>query len=144
MVDEVAYLKDDVGFLPLRRLDTVVGWARVDAGDFNAVSAHQWSSHSSGFVARRVTTKGHRETIYLHRTVLGLDAGAEPQVRFKNGNRRDCRRSNLRPSNAWAARIFSDASFGWPLARLAISHEAVHGCPPAAPATSVLVGGAMS
>jgi hypothetical protein len=56
--------------------------------------------------------------IYLQRAVLDLDGVGEPQVRFRNGDRLDCRRSNLRLPTAWAARIMSNPDTSWAFALL--------------------------
>lgn len=116
-----AYVESGIGYIPLRRCGRFVDWAKVDATDFHQVVEHSWAIHGSGFVARSVRSGGRRHTIYLQRAVLGLDDGGAPQVRFKNGDRLDCRRANLRPSNAWAARSMSNSISGWALVQIARS-----------------------
>lgn len=67
--------------IPLLVRKEVVGHARVDAADFEALSRHRWSMIKSGltYYAYRCEhiagTRGTR-TFYMHRVVLGLPQGA--------------------------------------------------------------------
>lgn len=123
--DDRPYTSDGTGYLPLRRQGSLIGWAKVDAEDLDRVAEFDWSLQESGLVGRRYWEGGRRHTVNLHRAVLGLDFGDEPQVRFVSADRLDCRRQNLRPSKAWAARMMYDTTTGWALADMVrTSHDA--------------------
>lgn len=114
-----AYVADGVGHLPLgNRNAAVMSWALVDPDVFDSVSRHKWSIVGAGYVGRKVSMQGRQRMIYLHRSVFGLDDIHDPALRFKSGDRLDCRRSNLRPSTAWAVRNLSNRDGGWALALL--------------------------
>ncbi len=82
--------------IPLRRRDgTICANALVDGADA-ALAAMRWCLLPKGYVARQTTSGGVKQTFYLHREVLGLTAGDGLEGDHINGNRLDCRRSNLR------------------------------------------------
>lgn len=68
---------------------------RVDDDDFEDISRFKWGAHQAGcsvYAARRATTNGRREIVYLHRYLCGSDA---IRVVFKDGDPTNCQRSNL-------------------------------------------------
>lgn len=65
--------------------------ALVDAADFARFGSHKWYLHSSGYAARR---NGSAGVHILHRAIAGVAPGV--LVRQENGNKLDCRRSNLK------------------------------------------------
>lgn len=74
--------------IPLRARDgTVRAYAVVDDEDFARLGHLRWHLMGEGYAARDVG----RRKLYLHREVVD---GAE--VDHKDGNKLDCRRSNLR------------------------------------------------
>jgi len=82
--------------IPLRRRDgTIRAHAIIDESDA-ALAEARWCQLPSGYVTRQTTVDGVKRTLYLHRVVLGLSLGDGLQGDHENGNRLDCRRSNLR------------------------------------------------
>lgn len=88
-------------FVPLHdRTGAAVAFARVDDADFEALSAHCWhrwhppSGRRGGPYARRRV--GDSDVIFMHRQLLGLEAGDPREADHINGNGLDNRRSNLR------------------------------------------------
>jgi hypothetical protein len=67
------------------------GQAVIDDEDYARVSAHRWCRSRNGYA---YSTGPKRETLYLHRLVVGASGGE--QVDHKNRDRLDCRRENLR------------------------------------------------
>ncbi len=68
--------------------------ACVDDEEYEQVIRHQWHFTKQGYAASWVTTSGRREKVLLHRFIL--PAPANINVDHVNGNRLDCRHSNLR------------------------------------------------
>lgn len=75
----------------------VVAVALLDGND-HALAQYSWClSGTNGYaIRRRRYGGGRREAIYLHRAVLGLQAGDPRQGDHINRDRLDCRRENLR------------------------------------------------
>lgn len=77
--------------------------AIVDAADHEWASRHRWSLTTEGY-ARRIVYLGGRHSngqrrkveLWLHREVLGLAPHDPREGDHENGDRLDCRRSNLR------------------------------------------------
>lgn len=84
--------------IPLRdRAGTTLAVAVVDAEDAPLLlEGLPWRLMSNGYAFRMVRVDGRRRPAYLHRHVLGLGTGDWRQVDHVNGDRLDCRRSNLR------------------------------------------------
>jgi hypothetical protein len=64
--------------------------ALVDADVYEWAQRWQWKLSDWGYVIRAGNNRS------LHRMVLGLEPGDKRQGDHKNGNKLDCRRSNLR------------------------------------------------
>jgi hypothetical protein len=81
--------------VPLRdREGSVLAYATIDAGDSATISCHRWSlGREHGYAYRQSKDEGR---IYLHRAILGLTKGDPREGDHIDGNRLDCRRSNLR------------------------------------------------
>lgn len=72
-----------------------VAWAEVDEEDYERASAMRWSLAGRGYARAGVRDEdGRFHSVYLHRLVLGDPVGL--QVDHRNGDKLDCRRSNLR------------------------------------------------
>ena len=73
--------------------------AVVDDEDFSMAQAHNWyaDKHKNGrwYAARNKKIDGKRSKIYMHRFILGIDAGNR-DIDHKNRNGLDNRRENLR------------------------------------------------
>jgi hypothetical protein len=80
--------------IPLRGRDgTIRATALIDDEDAH-LAEHRWCVNGRGYVMRR----SGAGFAYLHREVaraIGMEA---PEVDHINGDRRDCRRENLRPA----------------------------------------------
>lgn len=86
--------------IPIHRRDgTLRAHAIIDASDAH-LAEHRWCVLVSGYVMRQGYVGGVRRAIFLHRTVLGLAPNDERQGDHVNGDRLDCRQSNLRPATA--------------------------------------------
>lgn len=73
----------------------VVAWAEVDEQDYERVAARHWSLAGRGYArSAGKHPDGRFRSIYLHRFVMGEPEGM--QVDHRNGDKLDCRRSNLR------------------------------------------------
>lgn len=73
------------------RLANGKGVALVDDEDFGVVSARKWYLHGQGYAA---CTPDKNGCSLLHRLVFGATTGQE--IDHINGDKLDCRRSNLR------------------------------------------------
>lgn len=84
--------------VPLRARDgSVRGVALIDDEDAERVSAHRWCLGSEGYALRGVRLSSGRMRMFaLQRELVGLRHGDPRVVDFENGDRLDCRRSNLR------------------------------------------------
>ncbi len=83
--------------LPLRTDGSVQAWALVDDEDWDRVmSVTGWKLDAYGYVVRNLP-RGQvvRGSQKLHRFIFGVTE-ADPEVDHRNGNRLDCRKSNLR------------------------------------------------
>jgi len=83
--------------IPLRnRKGEAIAMALLDDTDAH-LAALAWHLDASGYAVRLGPRIDGRQCGYrLHREVLGLAPGDERQADHVNGNRLDCRRSNLR------------------------------------------------
>src|SRR5947209_9538506 len=68
--------------------------AIIDDEDYERVIRHQWHFTKQGYAAGWVAASGRREKVLLHRFILA--APENINVDHVNGNKLDCRRSNLR------------------------------------------------
>lgn len=68
-------------------------FALVDDEDYPVVSRYKWHASICGGAQRRPYKSKRKECIFIHRFILGVDN--EIKVKHKNGNRLDCRKSNL-------------------------------------------------
>ena len=68
--------------------------ALVDDEDLPKVNGYRWRLHSEGYALREEGRRETRRVFWLHRVVAGY---SRPDHR--NGNKLDCRKSNLRPAN---------------------------------------------
>ena len=69
--------------------------ALVDDEDFSETSKYEWSVNGRGYAQRnQQQPDGAWRPVLLHRELLGL--GPKEQADHANGNRLDCRRSNIR------------------------------------------------
>jgi hypothetical protein len=110
------------GYLPLcDRQGEVVGWAKVDAEDLDRLARHRWSKHTIGYAVRKQRRGRAQLTIYLGREVLGVPESGSPRIRHVNGDKLDCRRSNLRPATAWINRQLSNPKHAPQLAHAALA-----------------------
>lgn len=76
------------------RADYIVGWAMVDAPDAELVVGRRWRRTHYGYAYSGSPRLG--TGVWMHRLLLGLEPGDRRQGDHRNGNRLDCRRSNLR------------------------------------------------
>jgi hypothetical protein len=71
----------------------------LDEEDLSIASGYKWSIRSEGWVARFVQTtvqkKVSTKVIFLHREVVRAEERNFRWVRFRNGDKLDCRKSNL-------------------------------------------------
>lgn len=85
--------------IPLRDMrGNVRTYALVDACDAHH-TAHRWCLNTDGYATRMLPKRERRPgrtAAKLHREILGLEAGDRLEADHLNGNRLDCRRSNLR------------------------------------------------
>lgn len=85
--------------IPLHRRDgAIVAYALVDEQDARLAES-SWFLHGNGYAARNAphpAGDGRRMLVLLHREVLGLTLGDGIEGDHENGDRLDCRRSNLR------------------------------------------------
>lgn len=82
--------------LPMyRRSGELAGVAIVDPEDYEWASQFKWSLSAQGYAVRK---KGGRKgkVVLLHRELLGCEKGDGVVVDHINGDRLDCRRSNMR------------------------------------------------
>lgn len=80
-------------FVPLRnRQGDIVGFAAVDLADVPRVAAHRWSLDQTGYAKGAI----NRRRVYLHRFILHCHRSDGWEVDHLNGDKLDCRRSNLR------------------------------------------------
>lgn len=88
--------------IPLHGIGGVVGFALVDACDYERVASRRWHRHSAGYAHTAIREKRGEKGRHLqlmHRFVLGLEKsrrGAPIVVDHINHDRLDNRRSNLR------------------------------------------------
>lgn len=78
----------------LRRRNSVVAYATVDAADAEWLSQWRWRLNSEGYAVRTGTGSEGSRTIYMHRELLPVVAPYV--VDHANGVKLDNRRSNLR------------------------------------------------
>jgi HNH endonuclease len=90
---------DEPRLIPLLRDDPsprVVGFALVDASDFESLEPFRWGIHVAGYACRGEARDGRPHTVFMHRTILGLSDGDNRKADHINRNRLDNRRANLR------------------------------------------------
>lgn len=88
--------------LPLRAQDkTALAYAQVDPDNVH-LAQYRWHLTKQGYAARRTTasTRRDRLIVLLHREVLGLAHGDGLQGDHINRDKLDCRRANLRITDA--------------------------------------------
>ena len=73
-------------------------FALVDAEDFARASLHTWRIRPDGYVMRTYTEDDRTKHELLHRFILR--AKESDDVNYKNGDRLDCRKRNLRIATA--------------------------------------------
>lgn len=75
----------------------------VDEADLAFVQQHRWFLGKNGYVYRNLPMRNYVRggARYLHRELLGLEAGDGTHVDHLNRNRLDNRRGNLRPGPPW-------------------------------------------
>jgi hypothetical protein len=78
-------IEGDIAFIPLTKGHEAI----IDAADVPLVEGRRWSMSGPGYAQ----WKGG---VYLHRMILGLEAGDGRFADHINGNKLDCRRANLR------------------------------------------------
>lgn len=69
-------------------------WALVDEEDYEELKNRKWYLTSNNYAAAKLQING--PWVMMHRLVLGLEKGRQPQADHRNGNTLDNRRSNLR------------------------------------------------
>lgn len=67
---------------------------RIDPGDRHRFKRHTWSFKDGGIYRRQPIDQG-TTIVYLHREILDVTGKRGIIVKFKNGNKYDCRRANL-------------------------------------------------
>jgi hypothetical protein len=87
--------------IPLCAKDgSIRAYALVDAADEQWVSQWRWHLNAQGYAARQMpiskSAKQRRQSIRLHRALLGLTPGDGLEGDHKDLDRLNCRRSNLR------------------------------------------------
>lgn len=78
--------------LPVWSRKGTAGTVLVDDNVAEWAIEYRWLE-VSGYVVR--WSKKDSGTVALHREILGLPRRGSPRVRFRNGDKRDCRRANL-------------------------------------------------
>ena len=68
---------------------------RVDDEDYERFSVFKWSFHK-GYAVRNAVVNGVRRHIYLHREIVGLPHADKRQVDYKDTDKLNCIRLNLR------------------------------------------------
>lgn len=82
--------------IPLRARDgSVRAYVIVDVDDAEWASRWRWSL-VGGYAYRQRTVAGHRQSLYLHRELLGLMLGDGLEADHIDRDRLNCRRANLR------------------------------------------------
>ncbi len=78
-----------------RRDGTTAGIAHVDREDVRWLNTWAWRLNAGGYVYRGERRGGVYHTIYLHREIMGLEAGDPREVDHEDGDPLNNRRSNL-------------------------------------------------
>lgn len=79
-----------------------IAFARLDPADYEWAQRYRWSvkpgdRHGGTLYADRTALGGPRgQRVLMHREILGLGSGRDPEVDHRNGDGLDNRRSNLR------------------------------------------------
>jgi hypothetical protein len=81
--------------IPINSKNGVLGYALVDANDFETVAKHKWRLRN-GYAVAWITIDAETKSFYMHRFLMGLVHGDKRQVDHKNLNRLDNRRKNMR------------------------------------------------
>jgi hypothetical protein len=85
----------DYSRIPLYyRNGPIRAYALIDRSD-EEQARYRWSFHD-GYAIRYTHANGFQQGVLLHREILGLAYGEKRQADHINGDRLDCRRSNLR------------------------------------------------
>lgn len=85
--------------VPINGRNGVVGTAKVDADDYEAVSAHRWHLSRGGYAMTNIPHSIGRGHWAMHRLIMGFPKDRE--VDHKNRVRLDNRRANLRVCESW-------------------------------------------
>jgi hypothetical protein len=100
------HVEDGVGRIPLfSRQGELRAWATVDADALPGLVEFGWFLHQ-GRVVRNVGRDSVK--MPLDRHLLGLGTGPEWGLRHLNGDRLDCRRTNLVLNGVWLARALQE------------------------------------
>lgn len=90
-------LSDGAVRIPLRRHDgSIRAHAIVDAADAAWANQWRWSLSTKGYAYRGEQVEGRRQSIFLHRQLLGLKHNQRQDGDHIDRDKLNCRRSNLR------------------------------------------------
>lgn len=76
-----------------------IAFAKLEPADYEWAVRYRWSilrGKRTLYAWRSTRRDGSRTRVLMHRELLGLPAGQDPEVDHRNGNGLDNRRSNLR------------------------------------------------
>ncbi len=68
----------------------------LDQEDWEKVKHHSWRLHNGGYVCTNKKGDSHRDITLLHREIMGLGLGDSLIVDHRDGDKLNCRQSNLR------------------------------------------------
>jgi hypothetical protein len=97
------------------RLANNRGVVIVDDEDFEWAGNRNWCLSAGGYASRGITTKGKKETVFMHREIMNTPKGMFTD--HINGNKMDNRRKNLRvcttTENSRNQKVFSNNKSGY-------------------------------